>query len=278
MFWRSITPSVRLICDTLENISQSFYQGKVNVTFKESVFQPSSSFRFGKELIKTLEVNGFNQELTPDLFLVTGGGPERNVTFHSVKIPLMVIFKELNLVSLVAIRTAPGHIFLNIVERVRLIINIGFQNVALERSEVPSDEEIKKGKNLSDLRSKPEIKKDWQTSVAPLTNTLEQRTSWLAFKDGSFNVSIILDYILFCYCDTTYENLFTQITVLLAERKVILLKYNVILIVGKNKYVKKIKSINRKITDYWNVSYWVFFINLILFVFVSNICLFFYRW
>ena len=139
------------------------------MTFKESVFQPSSSFRFGKELIKTLEVNG--------LFLVTGGGPERNVTFHSVKIPLMVIFKELNLESLVAIRTAPGHIFLNIVERVRLIINIGFQNVALERSEVPSDEEIKKGKNLSDLRSKPEIKKDWQTSVAPLTNTLEQRTS-----------------------------------------------------------------------------------------------------
>ena len=143
------------------------------MTFKESVFQPSSSFRFGKELIKTLEVNGFNQELTPDLFLVTGGGPERDVTFHSIKIPLMVIFIE----SLVAIRTAPGHIFLNIVERVRLIINIGFQNVALERSEVPSDEEIKKGKNLSDLRSKPEIKKDWQTSVAPLTNTLEQRTS-----------------------------------------------------------------------------------------------------
>ena len=146
------------------------------MTFKESVFQPSSSFRFGKELIKTLEVNGFNQELTPDLFLVTGGGPERNVTFHSVKIPLMVIFKELNLESLVAIRTAPAHIFLNIVERVRLIINIGFQNVALERSD-ESDEEIKKGKNLSDLRSKPEIKKDWQTSVAPLTNTLEQRTS-----------------------------------------------------------------------------------------------------
>ena len=40
------------------------------------------------------------------------------------------------------------------------ILNIGFQNVALERSEVPSDEEIKKCKNLSDLRSKPGIKKD----------------------------------------------------------------------------------------------------------------------
>ena len=79
---------------------------------------------------------------------------------------------------------------------------------------------------------------------------LEQRTSWLALKDGHFNVSLILDYILFCYCDTTYENLFPQITVLRAERKVILLKYNVILINGKNKYVEKIKYINRNITEY----------------------------
>ena len=80
----------------------------------------------------------------------------------------MVIFKELNLESLVAIRTAPGHSYLNIVERIMSILNIGFQSVALERSEIPSDEEIKKCKNLSDLRSKPGITKDWQTSVAPL--------------------------------------------------------------------------------------------------------------
>ena len=57
-FSRSITPSVTLICDTPEDITQSFYQGKVNVTFKELVFQPSSSFCFSIELIKMLEVNG----------------------------------------------------------------------------------------------------------------------------------------------------------------------------------------------------------------------------
>ena len=210
-------------------------------TFKRSVFQPSSSFRFGIELIKTLEVNGLNRELTPHLFLITDGGPEHNVTFHSVKIPLMVIFKELNLESLVAIRTAPGHSYLNIVERIMSILNIGFQNVDLERSEVPSDEEIKKCKSLSDLRSKPGIKKDWQTSVAPLINTLEQRTSRLVLKDEPFNVSIILHYVLFCYCDTPYENLFPLLTVLHVERKDILLKYNVILINGKMKYVEKSK-------------------------------------
>ena len=121
------------------------------------------------------------------------------------------------------------------------ILNIGFQSVALERSEVPSDEEIKKCKNLSDLRSKPGIKKDWQTSVAPLINTLEQRTSRLVLKDEPFSVSIILDYVLFCYCDTPYENLFPLLTVLHVERKDILLKYNVILINGKMKYFEKSK-------------------------------------
>ena len=70
-----------------------------------------------------------NEELTPHLFLVTNGGLEHNITFHSLKIPLMVIFKELNLESLVAIRTTPGHNYLNIVERVMSILNIGFQNV-----------------------------------------------------------------------------------------------------------------------------------------------------
>ena len=176
------------------------------MTFKELVFQPSNSFRFGIELIKMLEVNGSNRELILQLFLVTSGVPEHNVTFHSVKIPLMVIFEELDLESLVAIRTAPGHGYLNIVERVMSILNIGFQNVVLERSEVPSDEEIKKCKNLSHLR----IKKNWQTSVAPLINTLEQRTSQLALKDKPFDVSMISDYTLFCHCDTTYENLFPK--------------------------------------------------------------------
>ena len=101
-------------------------------------------------------------------------------------------------------------------------LSIRFQNVALERTEVPSDEELKKCNNLSDLRSKPGIDKDWQTSVPPTINKLEQRTSRLVLKDEPFNVSIILDYILICYCDATYENLFPQITVLPAERKVIL--------------------------------------------------------
>ena len=68
------------------------------------------------------------------------------------------------------------------------ILNIGFQNVALERNSVPSDDEIKKCQNLNDLQSKPGIKIDWQQSVAPLIETLEGRTKRLALKDEPFNV------------------------------------------------------------------------------------------
>ena len=40
------------------------------------------------------------------------------------------------------------------------MLNIGFQNVSLEREESESDEEIRKCKDLSELRQKPTIKDD----------------------------------------------------------------------------------------------------------------------
>ena len=67
--------------------------------------------------------------------MMTDGCPEHRVNFESVKIPLIMMFKKLNLDFLVAIRTAPGHSYINIVERIMSILNIGFQNVALERKE-----------------------------------------------------------------------------------------------------------------------------------------------
>ena len=161
------------------------------MTFKESVFQPSSSFRFALELLNTLGENEFDHERTPHIFMVTDGGPEHRVCFESVKIPLIMIFKKLQLQSLVAIRTAPGHSYVNIVERIMSILNIGFQNVSLERKETNSDADIKKCKNLVDLRSNPGIKKDWQDSLAPLVKTLEDRTSRLSLKDKPFKVSFL---------------------------------------------------------------------------------------
>ena len=68
------------------------------------------------------------------------------------------------------------------------LLNIEFQNDALERSESPSDEEIKKGKNLSELRHKKAIKDDWQKSIQTLVQVLEERTTRLALNEIPFKV------------------------------------------------------------------------------------------
>ena len=70
------------------------------------------------------------------------GGPEHCVSFESVKIRLILMFKELKLDSLIAIRTIPGQSYVNILEKMMSGLNIGFQNVALEQKS-PSNEEIK---------------------------------------------------------------------------------------------------------------------------------------
>ena len=93
--------------------------------------------------------------------MMTDRGPKHRVDFESIKIPLILMFKQLKLDSLIAILTAPGQSYVNIVERIISILNIVFQNVALEREESGSEEEIRKCKDLSELRQKPIIKDDW---------------------------------------------------------------------------------------------------------------------
>ena len=70
-------------------------------------------------------------------------------------------------------------------------INIGFQNVALEREQSGSEEEIRKCKDLFELRQKPKIKDDWQKSVQSLAVVWIERKKGLALKDVPFKVSFI---------------------------------------------------------------------------------------
>ena len=114
---------------------------------------------------------------------MTYGGPEHRFNFESVKILVILMLKQLKLDALIAICTAPGQSYVNIVEWIMSIWNIGFQNVALEREESRYDEEIRKCKDLSKLQQKPTIKDDWQKSVQPLVKVLTERTKQLAWKD-----------------------------------------------------------------------------------------------
>ena len=68
----SIIPSVSLICDIPEDIcTGSFYRGQVHVNLKESVFQPSDSYRSVVELINLLESQGIDWETIKQIFLIT---------------------------------------------------------------------------------------------------------------------------------------------------------------------------------------------------------------
>ena len=68
------------------------------------------------------------------------------------------------------------------------ILNIRYQNVALESEPSPSDATIKKCKNLEDLRKHPDIKDDWLKLVRNVIDVLDKRTNRLFLKDEPFTV------------------------------------------------------------------------------------------
>lgn len=78
--------------------------------------------------------------------LYSDGGPDHRLTFVSVKLSLIALFKELDLDLLVALRTAPSNSWANPVERVMSIVNIGLQGVGMMRTKMSDDFERKLGK------------------------------------------------------------------------------------------------------------------------------------
>lgn len=73
--------------------------------------------------------------------IFSDGGPDHRLTYHSVKLALVILFKNLDLDLLIAGRTAPGHSWINPVERIVFTLNLAIQNIALARDECSSDME-----------------------------------------------------------------------------------------------------------------------------------------
>ena len=119
----SMTPSVSLLGDVPDSIEGSFHHGKVFVTLKENAFQPSSPIRHMSELNELLSQLG---TVKPILVLYTDGGPDHRLTYLSVQLSLLAIFKELDLDFLCAVRTPPQHSWKNPVERIMSILNLAF--------------------------------------------------------------------------------------------------------------------------------------------------------
>eukprot|EP00117_Sycon_ciliatum_P016059 scpid36605/ scgid15654/ len=153
-----ITPSVALVCETPNSIEESFYRGKVYVSVKHTALQPSSPLRHAAELKKVLRRASVNTVKKPILLLYTDGGPDHRVTYVSVQVSLMCLFKSLGLDYLVAMRTAPMQSYRNIVERVMSILNLGMQAIGMMRSTMADDMEklLKNVNSMAELRAQAE--------------------------------------------------------------------------------------------------------------------------
>ena len=127
----SITPSVVLRCQIPDSPNKSFVRGKVTTIINDSVFQSASPFRHSAVLSNIL-----NTPAKPILIKFTDDGTDQRNNLESVKCANVCLYKELNLDMLIHARCAPGHSYTNPVERVMSILNLGLQNVSMERKEV----------------------------------------------------------------------------------------------------------------------------------------------
>ena len=99
--------------------------------YKDSVFHPSNPFRNAAEMLKILTNEEMMKLYRQSSRFFSDGGPDHRITYHSVKLALIVLFRKLNLDMLIAGRTATGHSWLNPAERIMSILNIALQNVAM---------------------------------------------------------------------------------------------------------------------------------------------------
>ena len=135
-----LMPSVTLVCDVPATISETFYHGQVFVTVKDAVLQPSTPLRQATKLQRVLTLAAVNPVLKPILLLYADGGPDHRITYVSVQVSLIAIFRYVNLDYLVAVRTAPMQSFRNPVERCMALLNLGLQFVGIMRECLPRDD------------------------------------------------------------------------------------------------------------------------------------------
>jgi hypothetical protein len=90
------------------------------------------------------------------VIMYTDGGPDHNCKHMSVRLGLLALFLELDLDTMVVMRTAPTQSWGNPVERVMSVLNLGLQGVALAREELGDDvyeKEFKKCNGMNDVRN-----------------------------------------------------------------------------------------------------------------------------
>src|SRR5437773_7428752 len=88
----SITPSVTFFISITNEISGSFYDGQVFVSYKDTTFEPSNAIRHSTEFLNALNIQYANQAIPSILCLYTDGGPDHRCSYGSVQIALICLF------------------------------------------------------------------------------------------------------------------------------------------------------------------------------------------
>ena len=125
----SLIPSVSLVVDIPDDVTQSWYTGNVFNGLKEGAFEPSSPHRYMTELCEIVKKEN------------PAEGPDHRLTYLSVQLSLIAIFLELDLDFVCAARTAACHSWRNPAERMMSIVNLGLQCVGMMRGKMSDDHE-----------------------------------------------------------------------------------------------------------------------------------------
>ena len=185
----SLTPSVILQCKVPSDVDKSFVRGQVTTVVNDSTFQASSPFRHNAVLGKMISQQ---ENYPPVLIKFTDGGTDQRNNLESVKCATICLFKVLNLDMVILCRCAPGHSYVNPAERVMSILNLGLQNVALQRKATDDDSEaqFKRCNSMADLRElakkKPQLKNTWLESVESVQSLVRNRFLRLKLKEDPF--------------------------------------------------------------------------------------------
>ena len=177
-----ITPSVALKIDIPDSIDKSFYDGQVYTTLKNTILQPCSPMRNMAEISQIIVDQG-----KPILVVFSDGGGDHRLTFLSVQLGFVSLFVKYKLAYIVAGRCAPCQSYIDPVERVMSLLNLGLQTVGVMRQEMPKgfEKQIGNANSMSDIRSKINqnnaLKNEIEASIKPSTDLLGSvlgRLSW----------------------------------------------------------------------------------------------------
>ena len=154
--------------------------------------------------------------LPPVIVMRTDGGGDHNASFTQVQLSLISLFCACNLEKLVAVRTAPGCSFVNDYKKGMAVLNVGLENVSLERSKICEIPEslAKKLSCMVELREQSakhsDFKEAWMESTKSPARIIEERCSRLKVRNPPVDIHKLASEHDICALHGVIKTLFDE--------------------------------------------------------------------